>query len=183
MQVATVLSCIVERRHSAVPVVNNVVAPVSGEHRVVSCIQAEQAGRMRVQPQPLRRQNSQDMRMRDHDHDLASLHKRCDILQHSGGTFRGILQGFSRAIVDVDGFPRRQRGIPITPESFRKALRAVTPKHPITAIRFRDIIPGSSFCPAIIPLSQSVDDCRVVETCKSGSRTCPFQRTRIDDIR
>lgn len=154
---------------------DNTIALVQAQHRIVRRIQAKQAAEARIKTNPLRSQNAQNMRMRDQQHVLPRFDKRRHLPDRVAGAGSGIIKAFARAGMHLHTFAIRKRLLPIRIHGFRQGRRTVTPHIPIETGHIAHRLAGAPLSAAIIPFRDVVERGDLIETSQSCRLLRPLQ--------
>ena len=114
-------------------------------------VQSQQPREMRINTEPLRRQDTKNVRMRHQQHIVSSVEQRFDRGDRLTCTCRSFLHRFSGAVVHGHLLSVRQSFNPIAFQRFGKCLRAVALHIPSETTRHAHFLARTPFSTAVIP--------------------------------
>ena len=162
---------------SAVPVYNHMIVMIRAKHAIMRRIQPQQPTLVRIDTQPLRGQDPQDMRVCNQQHIVPLFQQRGHPGDDGTRTRRSLLKCFPITVMDRHLLASGQHSGPITSQLHTHLARPVTPHLPCETTRLTDLLTRMALSPAIIPFSKIVKHRRLRIPGKRSGLPCPAQRT------
>lgn len=134
-----------------VPAHNDRVVLVVPQNRMTSRVKTQQATKVRVGMQPLRRNYSQNMCMGDEQHIMPLKNEGDGLFDNTACARSRFVDGFTMSIVHVQMLSFRKLANPVTLHDLRQHLRTFVPNAPIMAQHSADFLTLTPFSGPVIP--------------------------------